>query len=547
MLGNWSLGDYFKEEQIPWIFNFVVRELGIPAERLYVTVYEGSEEFSIPRDTESVEIWQKLFRQHGLEAKDIHLGTETEGAEKGMQGGRIFYYGEKNWWSRTGSPKNMPAREPGGPDTEMFYEFTEVPHNPQFGKNCHPNCDCGRFMEIGNSVFMEYQKTEAGGFEKLRKRNVDFGGGLERMTAALQNTPNVFDIDVFQDMRLALTKLKPSLENEISPGVRIILDHIRASVMLVGDGVLPGNKDQGYVLRRLIRRSMIQANFLQLPENWLTELSAVVIDSYQDSYPQLTEFRELIQETLEKERIKFEKTLLVGLQKFEQLSQAGAISGQEAFDLHQSYGFPFELTEELAKNKQVSVDKEEFVRELEKHKALSRAGAEKKFGGHGLLLDSGELKAKDEIELKKVTRLHTATHLLQAALRKVLGEEVSQAGSDITAARTRFDFNFPRKLTDEEISKVADLVNSAIDQDLPMQYQEMEKEEAAKTGALYFFKEKYPATVKVYFAGNSIEDAFSKEFCGGPHVNNTGAIGRFKILKEESVGTGIRRIRATVE
>ncbi len=548
MLGNWSFGDYFKAEQLRWFFEFLTEEIGLNPERLFITVFAGDENNQIPRDEESVAIWQKLFQEKGIEAKAVELGTVARGGELGLQGGRIFYYdASKNWWSRAGVPEKMPVREPGGPDSEVFYEFEDVLHNPAFGTYCHPNCDCGRFVEIGNSVFMEYVKQEEGRFQPLPQRNVDFGGGLERIAAAKNNDADIFRIDVFRDMRRALEDLGVN----IAPGAEtrrlgIILDHVRSSVFLVADGVLPSNKEQGYMLRRLIRRAIVHAHLLKLPDPWLRVLSESVIHSYehQNVYWELREKREIINSVMAEEYQKFNRTLTQGLEEFKKRK---TVTGTEAFDLHQTYGFPFALTKELIQERGDAVDEQEFERAFEKHQEISRAGQEKKFGGHGLLLDTGELKASTRAEVEKVTRLHTATHLLQQALRTVLGSEVQQMGSDITVERTRFDFTFGRKLTGEEIKKIEDLVNQKIEEDLPVSFVELPRTEAEKTGALYFFKEKYPDRVKVYFVGSSLEDAFSKEFCGGPHISHTAEVGTFRILKEESIGRGLRRIRGIVK
>ncbi len=545
MLGNWSLGDYFKAEQLPWFFEFLTKEIGLDPENLYVTVFSGDEANNIPRDTEAVDIWKRLFSEKGIEAKDVELLTEERGGEVGMQGGRIFYYNaKKNWWSRSGTPEKMPAREPGGPDSEVFYDFG-TPHDEKFGKQCHPNCDCGRFMEIGNSVFMEYRKKEDGTFEKLTQRNVDFGGGLERITAASNNNADVFQIDVFSQMREKLSSFsKSGLTDNATRRIRVILDHIRAATFLVSDGVEPSNKGQGYVLRRLIRRAMAHARLLNLEAGWVEALVRSVADSYREAYPDLGSKENTMVLVLNGEYEKFSLTLERGFTEFNKMA---TVSAKDAFNLHQSYGFPFELTKELGVEQGKVVDEKEFRAEFEKHQEISRAGQEKKFGGHGLLLDTGEIKARDEKELVVVTRLHTATHMLQQALRDVLGPEVKQAGSDITVERTRFDFSFGRKLTLEEIKKVEDRVNEKIEEDLKVRKVVMPKAEAEKTGALFFFKQKYPDPVNVYYMGDTIESAWSKEFCGGPHVNHTAEVLKFRIAKEEAVAAGVRRIRGVVE
>ena len=543
MLGNWSFGDYWKQEQLSWIFEFLIQEVGIDPKKLYVTVFLGDAINKIPPDHESANIWQALFKKKGIDAKIVPIGPEINGYQTGMHGGRIFFYdAKKNWWSRTGALDTMPAREPGGPDSEVFYEFTEVRHDTRYGANCHPNCDCGHFMEIGNSVFMEYRKTEEGTFEKLPAQNVDFGGGLERIEAASNNDPDIFHIDVFKTM--ARTISFPATEDPaILVKQRVILDHIRASVFLVSDGVSPSNKGQGYVLRRLLRRSMVHARLLELPEGWFTKLVNAVGEFYADVYPEVSRNTANISRILHEEYERFKRIIEEGMKEFKQMKE---ITGADVFRLHQSFGFPFELTRELARERGIEINKVEFDAEFKKHQEISRAGKEAKFGGHGLYLKTGEVTVKDKSELKKVTRLHTATHLLHAALRQVLGPEVQQNGSDITVERTRFDFKFSRKLTAEELKKVEDVVNGEIEKDLPVTCLEMPKAEAEKTGALYFFKERYPEKVKVYYMGKSLADTFSKEFCGGPHVTHTGAVGKFKITKEEAVGAGMRRIRGVV-
>lgn len=549
MLGNWSLGDYFKAEQLPWIFEFLTEELGLDAKKLYVTVFAGEEKYGIPKDDESVAIWQKLFATKGIEAKAIMIGDPDNGAKTGMQGGRIFYYSaRKNWWSRSGTPEKMPAREPGGPDSEMFYEFDDIEHSPAFGEKCHPNCDCGRYMEIGNSVFMEYRKKEDGSFEKLPQRNVDFGGGLERLAAAVRGSADMFAIDTLKPLIDAL----PGDESLIR-SKRIVADHVRSSSFLIQDGVIPSNKERGYVLRKLLRRAIVHAATLErgsfaalekLGEGYqgtLEKMFGLIAELYKNAYGL---DKERILAVFNDENKRFRTTFNNGVKE---LKRSEVLDAAAAFRLYESFGLPYEVIKEFGGDKAKGLTREAFEEKLEAHRAISRAGAQKKFGGHGLLLDTGEIKAKDEVELKKVTRLHTATHLLQAALRQVLGDSVRQAGSDITAERTRFDFTFDRKLSDAERERVEALVNKAIGEDLPVKFIEMSKEEAMKTGALYFFKAKYGDRVKVYVMGKDIETAFSKEFCGGPHVEHTALVGKFKIVKDEAVSTGVRRIRGVID
>jgi len=524
MLGNWSLGDYFKEEQLSWFFEFLTQKVGLSKEKLWVTCFEGDEKNNIPKDKEAAAIWEKL----GI-AKD-HI---------------LFYGAKKNWWSRAGVPENMPAGEPGGPDSEVFFEFADVPHDTKFGEKCHPNCDCGRFMEIGNSVFMEYQKQEDGSFAKLAQRNVDFGGGLERIVAAKNGDSDIFKIDTLsvvikkiEELSGAqytpkMTEVRPPSSRPPSSlqAFRIIADHIRGAVFMIGDNVLPSNTDRGYFVRRLLRRAVRYADVLGMEQGKFAELALPVIESYSGHYPELAEYETLIKETIQKEENRFRETLANGLKEFEKLS-SGNISGKKAFNLYQSYGFPLEVTLDLAREKGISVDEAGFKEELKKHQEISRAGAKKKFKG-------GLADTKEE-----TVRLHTAHHLLLAALRQVLGEYVHQRGSNITAERLRIDFSHPQKMSPEELKQVEDLVNQKIAENLDMIRKEMPKEEAMQMGAEMEFGVKYGDVVSVYVAQDKQGNVFSKEFCGGPHVERTGQLGHFKITKEESVSSGLRRLRA---
>lgn len=531
MLGNWSLGDYFKEEQITWMFDFLIGELGLDPQRLYITVFRGNEELGIPRDTIAVDVWKRKFREHGVEAKDIDFAERD-----GMQDGRIFYYNEKkNWWSRVGVPGNMPAGEPGGPDTEMFWDFGAQlnlhEQSPFKNEPCHVNCDCGRFMEIGNNVFMEYIKTKDG-FEQLPNKNVDFGGGLERMVAAVRNDADVFNGDLFDGLRGAIESMsgkKYGRNHEETKAFRVIMDHIRAATFLIADGAVPSNKDQGYFTRRLIRRAIRFARHLDIQGPVCSAMAKAVIQTYAEAYPSLGMKRDWILSELVKEEEKFSKTLQAGLKEFEKLTGQAAITGEQAFMLLATYGFPLEMTQELAAEKGLQVDTVGFAKEMEKHKDQSRLGAQQKFAG-GLADHSAES-----------TRLHTATHLLHTALRKVLGDHVYQKGSNITPERLRFDFSHPDKMTKEQIAEVEKLVNDAIKADLPVSFVEMDIDEARKTGAIGVFEERYGNKVKVYKMGD-----FSTEICGGPHVQHTGELGGFKIQKEEASSSGVRRIKAVV-
>lgn len=552
MLGNWSLGDYTKVEQLPWFFEFLTEVVGLDPERLYVTVYAGDESAGVPRDEEAAKIWQELFEKRGIRADVAEMITEEQGATRGTKPGeRIFYYQDKNWWSRQGGPEKMLSGEPGGPDSEVFYEFTDIEHDLAYGLNCHPNCDCGRFLEIGNSVFMEYRKTE-GGFEKLAKPNVDFGGGLERIAAAQIGSPDVFRVSLLWPLVEQVAKASGKSYEENAYAFRVVADHVRAATFLIADGVRPGNVERGYALRRLLRRAVRYADTLGVADAILGAASATVVELYRDGYPYLTEKAAEIREVIEGEEQKFRKTLASGAKELKRLAKekGSAITGEDLLTVHASYGYPFDLSAEELASLVPDVDQEklraEFDAAMAKHREASRAGVEKKFGGHGLILDTGELKAATEEEVVIVTKLHTATHLLQSALREVLGPEVRQAGSDITAERTRFDFTFERKLTPEEIKKTEDLVNEKIREDLCVHCVEMQREEALAAGALAFFKAKYADVVKVYYMGDTLESAWSKEFCGGPHVHSTSEVGGFAIKKEEAVAAGVRRIRGVL-
>ncbi len=538
MLGNWSLGDYFKEEQLTWFFHFLVDEVGLEPERLYVTVFMGDESIGIPRDTESARIWKNLFAQKGIEALEADMGSEAEGGERGMKKGeRIFFYdASKNWWSRSGVPANMPAGEPGGPDSEVFYDFG-TPHDPSFGEHCHPNCDCGRFLEIGNSVFMEYLKQEDGSFVPLPKKNVDFGGGLERIAAAQAKTPDVFLTSAFKPIIDEIESLSAASyqDPDKQRSFRIIADHLRGAVFMIADGVLPANTEAGYVLRRIIRRVVRHMDVLGMEEHTLHEVAHKIIDEFQEAYPELHNFRTAIEGVLKEEETRFRETLVRGMREFEKLAIHNEISGSDAFMLFSTYGFPVEMTQELAAEKNITVDTEEFHKEFTKHQELSRQGSEGKFkGGLG---DHSDMSV----------RYHTATHLLHQALCQVLGEHVAQKGSNITPERLRFDFTHPERMTDDEKAAVERIVNEKIQAALPVTVTDMPKAEAEKLGARALFGEKYGDIVRVYTIGDP-SAPFSVEFCGGPHVENTRELmGAFKITKEESVAAGVRRIKAVIE
>ncbi len=554
MLGNWSFGDYFKEEQITWMWDFLIDELKLNPQNFYVTCFAGNENLGVPRDTFSAELWQKLFEQKGI------IATVSENPEAGMKAGeKIFYYNEKkNWWSRSGVPANMPEGEPGGPDSEMFYDF-DPDHSKKMHENsvhkvgpCHVNCDCGRFLEIGNNVFMQYKKT-AQGFEELPQMNVDHGSGLERYAAALRNDADMFNIDVFDEPKNMIAGLSGKKYGESDVEIyayRVVLDHIRSATFLIGDGVMPGNKDQMYFVRRLIRRAVRYARNLGVMINFTKDVASSFIETYKDEYKNLEEKKHIILTEIDKEESKFRKTLENGIKQFDKLA-TGDINGPDAFDLLQSYGFPIELTEELAKERGISVDKKMFDELKKAHSEESRTASAGKF--------KGGLGGDGEMEVK----YHTATHMLHQALREVLGETVEQKGSNITPERLRFDFSFERKMTDEEKKQVEDIINSRIKDALPVIREEVSMDEARARGAIGLFGDKYGDVVSIYRIGTGKSrgdyNLFSMEFCGGPHVTNTielatsvGPNGTaledvFKIVKEEAVSSGVRRIKAVLQ
>ena len=553
MLGNWSLGDYFKEKQLPWFFEFLTDEIGLDPSKLYVTAFIGDEKNNIPRDTESADIWKRLFAVKGIDAQEGVIGSESDGYRKGMGSGRIFYYdAKKNWWSRAGVPENMPSGEPGGPDSEVFYDFG-LPHDSKFGLECHPNCDCGRFLEIGNSVFMQYIKKEDGSFALLPKQNVDFGGGLERIAAASEGNSDVFSIDAFRDIIGLLIHFsgKAYDDSRYMRSFRIIADHVRAATFMMGDGVTPSNTERGYVLRRLIRRAAQHAMKLSVgdkdkEDSMLVRAAIMTIEKYKDSYQELEgeEAYRTITDTIWDEEKQFAHTLDRGMREFERVAATGHIDANEAYTLFTTHGFPFEMTLELAKERNIDIDEEGFKREMKKHQDISRAGSEQKFKGG--LADTSE----------KTTRLHTAHHLLLKALQIVLGEHVKQRGSNITQERLRIDFSHGEKMTKEQLAEVERIVNEKIKDALPVTHSTIPKEKAEKIGAQHEFGAKYPDMVSVYSVGPNgasaeepqFDKAFSIEFCGGPHVTNTSELnGVFKIQKEEAVAAGIRRIKAILQ
>ena len=504
MLGNWSLGDYFKKESITMSYDFLTKELGIPTNKISVTCFEGDDK--IPKDIEAAKIWNEL----------------------GIDKDRIYFYGrEENWWGPAGQTG------PCGPDTEIFYDTGKEACSTE----CGPSCNCGKYLEIWNNVFMAYNKDKDGNYTELEQKNVDTGLGLERVLSIMNGNTSVYDTELFEGIIGKIEEVSGKSYNEnTARDFRIIADHLRAATFVLGDdkAVTPSNVDQGYVLRRLIRRTSRELRKLGVETSKMKDISEVIIDQYQDVYPELGRNREFILSELEKEEQTFNKTLDRGLKAaekiFDLIGDDPVLSGGLAFKLYDTFGFPIELTQELAAEKGKSVDVEGFNNKYREHQEKSRQGAAQKFKGG--LADQSE----------ETTKLHTTTHLLNAALRKVLGDTVYQKGSNINPERLRFDFSFDRKLTPEELQDVTKLVNEAIDSELPVICEEMSVEEAKKQGAIGVFDEKYGDKVKVYSIGD-----FSKEICGGPHVSNTSELGRFRILKEQSSSAGVRRIKAKLE
>jgi alanyl-tRNA synthetase len=561
MLGNWSLGDYFKKEQIPNIARFYLDEIGLDPNKFFVTAFIGDDTAGVPKDTEAAELWQEIFASRGLTNGVADLGSAEDASKRGIkEGERIFFYdAAENWWSRAGKPENMPVGEIGGGDSEMFYDFG-TDHDTKFGEHCHPACDCGRFMEIGNNVFMEYIKTETG-FEKLPKQNVDFGGGLERIAAASINSPDVYKVDLLWSVIEQIQELSGKKYSENKEAFRVVTDHIRGSVFMIGDGVLPGNTEQGYFVRRLLRRAVRFADVLGIPEGTFAQLAQSTITTYQDQYPELAKNAESILEAIQTEEKQFRKTLANGLKQFNKIEvqlhltsvgekdgkkiidknqkpvQVKAIGAKNAFELFTTYGFPIELTQEIAQEKGLVVDMAGFQKLMKEHREKSRAGAEQKFKGG--LADQSD----------KVVHYHTATHLMLAALRHFLGDHVHQAGSNITGDRLRFDFTHGEKVDRETLDKIEEWVNTALHSNGVVTMDTMSKQSAENDPTVEgSFWERYPDEVKVYTMTGADGTVFSKELCGGPHVEKfTDIEGTFKIKKEESSSAGVRRIKAVLQ
>src|SRR3989344_937697 len=498
MLGNWSLGDYFKKEAIEWSYEFLTKHLKLDPKRLHVSCFKGDKD--APKDTESAKIWQGL----------------------GIPKERVYFFGKKeNWWP---SPKQE-TTGPCGPDTEMYYDTLKK----KCGKDCMPGCNCGKYVEIWNNVFMQYNKTKDGKYTGLKQKNVDTGMGLERTTMVLQNKSSVFETDLFQDM---VKKIENLSSKKDTRAVRIIADHLRAATFILAEKISPSNVEHGYILRRLIRRAVRYGHLINVNNKFAEGIAEVIIKNYKKDYPELEKNKNFILKELEIEEEKFEKTLINGLKLLEKeipKIKNKIISKEFAFNLFRTYGFPLEMIKEVALEHKLEVDELGFNELFSKHQEISRKGSEYKFKGG--LADHSE----------EVVKMHTATHLLHQALREVIGKHVRQMGSNITKERLRFDFTNPKALTKEEVKKVEGIVNSKIKENLKVERLEMSYNDAIKRGALAFFKEKYPDTVSVYKIGD-----YSMELCGGPHVKNTKEIKSFKIIKEEAVSAGVRRIKAVV-
>ena len=522
MLGNWSLGDYFKDKQLEWFFTFLTNKqegLGLDPQKIFVTVFVGGS--GVPKDDEAIQIWQSLFAKVGINTQE---------------GDHIFAYPEdKNWWSRSGIPEKMPVGEPGGPDSETFYDFgidLKLHENSSFkNEPCHPNCDCGRFLEIGNSVFMQYLKQADGSLQELPHKNIDFGGGLTRLEAAVNNDPDMFKISslypLIQEIEIISGKSYQVAENQAP--IRIIADHLTAATFLIKDGVMPSNKAQGYVLRRLLRRAAVKMYFLTNNLSSLDSLAALsskVTQFYSPLYFDFKKDTPAIQGEIKMEIVKFGKALDKGIKE---LQKNPHVDGKTAFDLYQNQGFPLEITTEILSQLNIAIDTKQFEVEFEKHKELSRSASAGMFKG-GLADHS-----------QTVTAYHTVTHLLHAALRQILGDHVGQKGSNITAERLRFDFSHPEKVTEDQLHSIEELINQKISEKLPVTREELPKDKAIELGALAFFGQKYPDIVSVYTVGDS-QNFFSKELCGGPHVTNTQELAKIKIVKQESLGAGMRRL-----
>jgi len=543
MLGNWSLGDYFKEQQIRWFFEFLTEKVGLDPNKIYVSAFIGDEANGIPRDDEAANIWQKVFAEKGIDASIVEMGSAENGDKRGVNPGeRIFFYDDKeNWWSRNGGINSTPVGDPCGPDSEVFYDFGERNHAEGFGL-AHPAGDSGRFLEIGNQVFMQYRRLEDGSFEPLAKQNVDFGGGLERISAAAIDSPDIFKISLFWPIIEKLQILSGKNYESHTESMRVIADHLRGATFLAVDGVRPSNKEQGYVMRRLLRRSIRYAFDLGIEQNFFQEVVPVIADLYSNDYPEVKEQRDEVIATLIKEEKVFRQTLNKGLREFAKFASAG-LTGTELFTLYDTYGFPVELSTEEAFKQDIKLSdnwRAEFDAKMAEQRLRSQTAAKGAF--------KGGLSGNSDMTRK----YHTSAHLLMQALRSVLGASVVQKGANIDEERLRLDFSWGEKVTPEQLRQVEDIVNQQISADLTVSYAEYPTKVALEEmGAHGEFSSKYGDTVKVYkISADGADQPFSLEICGGPHVEHTGELGeegkKFKIIKEESSSAGVRRIKAVL-
>lgn len=539
MLGNWSLGDYFKEEQIRNYFTFLTKEIGLKPEKIYVTCFIGSEKYGIPRDDEAASIWQKVFAEVGIEAEIAEIDTAENGDKRGIKPGeRIFFYNDKeNWWSRGGGIETTPIGDPCGPDSEVFYDFGEDKQDVEKYGQSHPASDGARFMEIGNQVFMQYRRKEDGTFEELEQKNVDFGSGLERVTAASIDSFDIFQISLLKPIIDKLAEISGKDYESNTSEMRIIADHLRGAYLLTAQGLVPSNKQHGYALRRIIRRAILKALNLGIEQNFLEEILPAIAENYKDLPDSILTNRDEVLNVLTKEEQAFRRTLNRGIKELGKLKDAG-LTGKEIFMLQDTYGFPMELSVEEAYREDIKLSenwREEFNAALEEQRNRSKTASKGMFKGG--LEDHGEMS----------TKYHTATHLLLAAIQKLINPDSYQRGSNITAERMRLDFACDHKLEKEELQKLEDQVNEWIQADLPVQFAEYDKEYARnELKAHGSFWDKYPEKLTVYTIGD-FDNPTSREVCGGPHVEHTGVLGHFKIQKEEASSAGVRRIKAILE
>lgn len=573
MLGNWSLGDYFKEQQIRQFFEFLTDVVDLDPSKIYVSCFIGNKKYNIPRDDESAKIWQKVFAEKGIDAKIVELDTAENGDKLGLQGGRIFFYNDKeNWWSRGGGLDTTPIGDPCGPDSEVFYDFGEENHDASFGE-AHPASDSGRFMEIGNQVFMQYRRLDDGSFEPLEHKNVDFGGGLERIAAAKIDSPDVFQISLMKPIIDKIEEISGKKYNENTASMRVIADHLRSAAFLAVDGCTPSNKEQGYVMRKFIRRAMAKAFDLGIEDNFVEQIIPVIVDIYAPDYQEVAEKGDEIIAVMVKEEKAFRRTLRKGLRELERIvdnynwivgpDELGedengipiidpeydpykeAIQGRQLFYLYDTHGFPVELSlEEIKRRTKHKINEDvllkEFSEEMRKQRERSQTASKGKFKG-GL-----------EGQTLEHRKLHTATHLMNAALHNMFEGQIAQKGSNINTDRLRFDFTFDRKLTDEEKKQIEDTVNEQISKGLEVSWAEYPTDYALnELKAIGVFGDKYGKTVKVYTMKAEGEKPFSVEICGGPHVDNTRELAqggkKFKIVKEQSSSAGVRRIKAILQ